>query len=284
MGQTVGGSLVLSVDALSGYSAGLDQLPVALCALRGRMSAFATGLEASAWDHRTRCELWTVHDVLRHVRDCCRVRVDGLGRNGPSPLDEPFDARATPVRWLAPSDGETPDETVAELQGLVAEEAPALRWRLRDDDGEVVSGPYGPVHWTVLSSHVFWDPWLHERDIAGPLGVEVRPTAEEEAVIALDSLLIASVAAARREPDFSATVALIGEGGWYSAVLSPPRVSLRPAGGPGDEDLAGELVAVVDALVGRGDDVRGVLTGSTQVVEPLTTLRAILRPRPATPP
>ncbi|MGI9023489.1 MAG: hypothetical protein ACR2HV_09730 [Acidimicrobiales bacterium] len=34
----------------------------------------------------------------------------------------------------------------------------------------MVNGPYGPVHWTILSAHVFWDARLHARDVTEVLG------------------------------------------------------------------------------------------------------------------
>ncbi len=269
---------MLSVDATEGFSAGLEEVPVALAGLRARLMHLAGRLEAHDWEQPSRCHLWTVHDVVRHVRDGCRRHVARLRGDAVSAFVEPFDARRTPSRWLEQSAGQAPSQTIAELQALSDEEAEALRRRLVDSRDEVVSGPYGPVHWAVLSTHVFWDAWLHERDVAVPLGLETHPTLAEEGVVALYSLLIASMPAVLREHPFEVSVALTSDGRRYVASVAPGRVTLRLGQASDGEDLHGDLVPVVDALAGRGATLEDVLHGDPAVREPFTWLRTILGP------
>jgi hypothetical protein len=271
---------VITADRITGITAGLDQVPMALSAVRHRVVDLGEGLDAGAWEGPSRCELWTAHDVLRHVRDCCRLHVGGLRRDGRSPLEEPFDNRLTPRRWLEQSTGEPPAATLEELRRLGAEETDALGHRLETPDGEVVPGPYGPIPWTLLTTHVFWDAWLHERDVAELVDGGLVSTPVEDAVVALYALFIASMVAVLRSHPFAVTVALAGTGRDYVAAVSPGHVELRVAASPPDADLGGELAAVVDALAGRGRVLADVLDGDTGKQEPLTWLGAAFRPAP----
>ncbi|HEX2273407.1 MAG TPA: maleylpyruvate isomerase N-terminal domain-containing protein [Acidimicrobiales bacterium] len=125
---------MLSADVGAGFGAGLGDLPLALRSLRRRQPELYRRLDADDWERKSRCHLWTVHDVVRHVRDGCRIHVDGL-RHGRTRLDRegPFDPRETPLRWLEETALQTPTETVAEPAHLYAEEAATAsssrRWR-----------------------------------------------------------------------------------------------------------------------------------------------------------
>lgn len=275
---------MLSVDALEGFTAGRDQLPFVLRAVRERLIQVGGELDEREWRASSRCELWTVHDVFRHIRDGCQVHLDTLRDGMSSSLDEPFDSRETPLRWLAASDGESPETTLAELEALAAAEAEVLGDRLTARyTSEVVPGPYGPVHWTVLTSHVLWDTWLHEGDVTEPLGRARRSPPAEEAMIALYSLLIASMPAALQGRPLAATVSLAAEERRYVASVAPGRVALRLAEGKSNADLLGDLVPVVNALAGRGEPLDRTLAGDPAVREPFTWLAAMLRPQPWSP-
>ena len=102
------------------------------------------------------------------TRSAAHVR--GLTRAGNVLEGEPFDNRRTPLRWLERTAGEAPEKTVEDLRRLTTEETTALRLRVAEGAGEAVVGPYGPVDWSVLTAHVFWDAWLHDRDVTEPLG------------------------------------------------------------------------------------------------------------------
>lgn len=271
---------MLDADRTAGFTSGLDQVPVALDALRRRFLDVTDGLGAEEWGRQSRCELWTVHDVVRHVRDACRIHVGQLRREASFVPAENFDARRTPQRWLDRSAGERPEDTVGELRALSADEAEALADRLEAYTDDVVTGPYGPVHWTILTTHVFWDAWVHMRDVTECLDGGHPSTPVEDGVVALYGLLLASMPAALRGHRFEATVALTsGDGREHLAFVAPGHVTVQHPGGPATGvDLRGDLVTVVDALAGRGPDVELVLHGDPAVREPLTWLRPILAP------
>ena len=261
-----------------GLTEGFERVPAALAALRQRLLGLTDRLEADEWGRPSRCELWSVHDVVRHVRDGCRVHTAQLRSIGTSVLAPGFDNRTTPLQWLERSAGESPTETVDDLRALVTEEAVALEARMDPYRDETVMGPYGPAHWTVLTTHVLWDAWVHARDVTAALGWADDSTPGEDEVVALYALLIASVPAALTGHAFEAKVDLVGAGGRHHlATVVPAHVVLRRADAPaGDEQLRGPLAPVVDVLAGRGPEVQTVLTGDRAALEPLTWLRPIL--------
>lgn len=271
----------ITVDRVAGITAGLDELPDALGLLRGRLLALAEGLPPDQWAGPSRCHRWTRHQVLRHVRDACRLHARGLRRDPDWPFDHPFDNRTTPDVWLASSAGEAIQETLDDLRRWSLEEGPALVERLESPDQHLVRGPYGPIPWTVLSMHVLWDGWLHERDIAQTTGGGVTPSSVDDGPVATYALFIASMAAVLKGEPLDATVTLTGHGRHYVAAVRPGHVELHTESAPPTSDLHGALDAVVDSLAGRGPHLEYVLDGDPAKREPLTWLRAMLAPIPA---
>ncbi len=270
--------VAITADRTAGITVGLDQLPHALGLLRGRLLALAEGLDGEQWVGPSRCHRWTAHEVLRHVRDACRLHASGLRRDPYWPFDKPFDSRATPDEWLSLSEGETPEQTLSDLRRWSSDEASAMRERLGSPDQDIVGGPYGPIPWTLLSMHVLWDGWLHDRDIAQVTGGGMASTPIEDAAVATYALFIASMAAAFQDQRVDVTVALSGGTGRYVAAVGPGHVELRAVDAPATADLEGSLGAVVDSLAGRGPLLAGVLAGDARKLEPLTSLRAMLVP------
>ncbi len=252
---------------------------MAFAALRHRLVQLTERLQPAHWRLASRCELWSVHDVLRHVRDACRLHVRQLHSEGASVLEPGFDARLTPQRWLEQTTGESPEATARDLRTLAAEEAAGLAARTAAPRDEAVMGPYGPVHWTVLTTHVFWDAWVHARDVTEMLGWEDESTAVEEEVAVTYALLIASMPAALNGHAFRATLDLTGgDGRSHHAMVEPARVSLHSGDrAQGGAQLCGRVGPVVDALAGRGPELPAVLDGDAAAREPLTWLRPILK-------
>ena len=264
----------LEADLTGGLTAGLDQLPAALAELRTRTLALVESLDGGMWPAPSRCEQWTVHDVVRHVRDVSRRLVDRLQDDSAAEVPPDFDNRVTPQQWLDASAGEDPATTVAELRSLFEAEGPALAGRLATGTDDQVMGPYGPVHWTVLVAHVLWDGWLHLRDIGGRSSTHV-----EDGVVALYALLIASVPARFAGVAMDVSVDLTGSDGRHLlAAVVPGHVTVSVGAQTGTEDLRGELGPVVDALSGRAPTLDRVLHGDPAVRLPLTWLRLIMAP------
>ena len=270
--------IAITADRTAGITVGLDHVPHALSLLRGRLMTLAEGLNGEEWAGPSRCHRWTAHEVLRHVRDGCRLHVSSLRRDPYWTFEKPFDSQATPDEWLALSEGETPEQTLRDLRLWSADEAQLLLERLALPDLDVVRGPYGPIPWTVLSAHVLWDAWLHDRDIARVAGGGLVSTPIEDAAVATYALFIASMAAALQDQRVDVTVALSSETAHYVAAVEPGHVELYALDAPTTADLKGTLGAVVDSLAGRGPVLADVLAGDARKREPLTSLRARLVP------
>ena len=289
VGQTTGMAAV-TADRTAGITAGLDQLPTALASLRRRQLTLADGLSPEQLAGPSRCHRWTAHEVLRHVRDACRLHVTGLQGAPIRSFDQPFDSRMTPDEWLSLSTGQNPEQTVGELQQWCADESLALPARLAAGDQDIMAGPYGPLPWTLLSLHVLWDGWLHDRDVALVTGGGHPSTPAEDALVATYALFITSMVAVLMGAHVDLTVSLTSDDAHYLAAVGPGHIELHTvdrahadaAPAPAAADFHGRLDAVVDSLAGRGPALADVLAGDPIKREPLTWVGARLAPAPAT--
>lgn len=271
---------VMEADISGGFVTGFPEVYRALEEQRAGFRALVADLEPDEWRRPSRCHLWTVHDVVRHVRDTSKLHL-GLLHGDPSPFrpDDPFDNREAPQRWLAQTDGEKPNDTVRDLEQLESAELDALAACMEQGIDRTLSGPYGPIHWTVATAHVFWDTWIHECDITEPLNRPHLPTLREDLVAALYGLLVASIPATFAGHPLDTTVRLTTASGRpFTVHLTPRHAVLKPAR-PGDTtNLQGELATVVDSLAGRGQAPEAVLAGDPAQREPLTRLRTFMVP------
>jgi uncharacterized protein (TIGR03083 family) len=150
---------------------------------RRRLVDLLAGLDESQWAMSSRCQGWTVGHVVAHLVSTNQFWehsvVAGL--------------RGEPTTMLAAFDpATTPPLLIADLVKLATAE---LLDRLRTSGDaflDVVAGldeagwrtaaesPPGHVPIRLLCFHALWDCWVHERDIALPLGL--TPTTEADEV------------------------------------------------------------------------------------------------------
>lgn len=120
--------------------------------------------------------------------------------------------------------------------------------RLAHGERYDVQLPYGPMDWTVLVLHGFWDSWLHERDILLARGREHPTDADATAYATAYGLFMSAVVAARRgKPVQHQQLTLSGDGGVFdldtgdAVTITATRAA-----------VAGPVAAeVTDALGGR---------------------------------
>ncbi len=245
----------------------------ALAEQRRRFVDLLDGLPGAAWERPSRCAGWSVHDVARHVRDGALLHVALLaGRRTPYG-DGPFDPRSTPAQWLARTDGASPADTLADLCQIAAEEAGLLAEDTRE---RLWTGALRrKLHPSTWSTHVFWDAWMHEADVAVPLDLPVRRSPLDLQIAALYGLLIAAEPAAWTGDYVETVVALDGSpSGAYR--ITHVEGDIVVEGLPdADADLRGEMFAVLDSLAGRGAVVEKVLAGPASTVRRLSLLRTV---------
>jgi uncharacterized protein (TIGR03083 family) len=185
----------------------------------------------------SRCDKWTVADVLRHGCDVDEW-MHAIWSGGPLPFSS-FDPRTTPhesvLAGRAVPDSEVRARYVASAKLMAYDVAGSGqdRWGLPS------LCPAGVVPWWMSVLHVFFDSWVHERDALLPLGHTVPVEASETApVLAWAVSLVAHIT---KEP-------LDAEVGGVHAVFHDGVVSTRITRPAADDTAA----AIIDAVSGRG--------------------------------
>jgi uncharacterized protein (TIGR03083 family) len=220
---------------------------------RQRLAKTLAGLDDSEWTSPTRCENWTVQDVVAHM-----ITVNGFwqmstlaGLSGaPTRVLENFDPAATPPLIIEPMRALSPSEV---LEQFVASNDGYLDVITElDTDGWSTLGesPAGHVPIRLLAQHALWDCWVHERDIALPLGF-IPPAEDDEVLSCLRYAAALSPAFAVSNGD--------ALGGIYAVETTDPdsrfvvevgdsvavRDGIDPAGAP---CLRGDAVELVEVL------------------------------------
>src|SRR5205807_10268214 len=149
---------------------------------RRRLARMLAELREDDWRSPSRCAGWTVQDVIAHlvgVSVCWRASVlAGLAGTPPRVLAG-FDPATTPALMVAPmrelSPTEVFDRFVASNDAFLAVLADL------DNAGWVMlaESPAGHVPIRLIACHALWDCWVHERDVAQPLGL-TPPTEPDE--------------------------------------------------------------------------------------------------------
>jgi uncharacterized protein (TIGR03083 family) len=214
---------------------------------------FVTVLQAfgpSDWAAPTRCADWSAHDVVRHLCDCTAVGNAIVAGTDDHTLDitAGFDPRITPRGWLAASAGEPPGATLGRFVATTDELLVLARDRLAQCRRFDVALPYGPMDWTVLLLHAFWDSWLHERDVLLARGTEHPTDGDATVYTTAYGLFIAAAVASMLGDQVQEKLTLGGDGGGVFEVDSHDGVTLTvtrvTTTGP-------PAAQVTDALAGR---------------------------------
>ena len=139
---------------------------------RQRFVSILQGFGPGDWAAPTRCADWSAHDVVRHLCDATAFAAAAGADDRTLDMTAGFDPRITPREYLAASAGESTATTLGRLMALTSELLACARGRLAGGSRFDVYVPYGPMDWTVLLLHLFWDSWIHERDVLLARGAE----------------------------------------------------------------------------------------------------------------
>ncbi len=230
----------------------LDGDPAAIAApanaQRRRLVDVLAGLDDDQWQHPTRCEGWSVRDVVVHLDTTNAFWGFSLSqglRGEPSQLLAAFDPVASPAQMVRDAAALDPHEVLARytassvrLAGLI-DGLDADAWQV------TAEAPPGHLAASAVIHHALWDSWIHERDICLPLGLPA-PEEPEEVRCALRY-------AAALSPGF-AVVQGTGRRGRLAIRATDPTVALDVAvgpdrvvvGEPGDASSDGEVDVVLE--------------------------------------
>jgi uncharacterized protein (TIGR03083 family) len=154
---------------------------------RTRLAATLADLTDQQWGSASRCDGWTVQDVVAHlvgVNSFWRASVSAGLAGAPTRMLEGFDPAATPPLLIAPMRALAPAEVLEQfvasndglLDAIAALDGPG--WSM------LAETPAGHVPMRLLAQHALWDSWVHERDLALPLGL-TPPLESDEQLSAL---------------------------------------------------------------------------------------------------
>ena len=248
--------------------AAVDDVVVALAGQQAELTGIVTGLDDAGWQRPSRCEGWTVADVVLHlaqtnemaiasVEDRIPQYLEAVGRSlAGTPMSNVDDGAALmvanerdrPLADLKARWQRTVDEFLARLDGA--------------DFHRRVTWVAGELSVRTLVTTRLAETWIHTGDVADGLGIELQPTDRLEHVARLAwRTLPYAFSRAGRELSGPVAFDLRGPTGteWRFMPDQPPRTTI---GGDGAELC---LVAArrVDpgqtSLTGDGPDAAAVL-------------------------
>jgi uncharacterized protein (TIGR03083 family) len=141
---------------------------------RRRLASLLGGLDDEQWAAASRCEGWSVRDVIAHLVSTNQFWAFSIGAalgGEPTRFLASFDAVATPVELVEALRSQPPAEV---LDAFVATNEAIADAIARLDDGgwsTLAEAPPGHVAIRAVALHALWDAWVHERDVVIPLGL-----------------------------------------------------------------------------------------------------------------
>jgi uncharacterized protein (TIGR03083 family) len=139
---------------------------------RARLADLLTELGPDEWEVPSRCEEWSVQDVVAHLAGVNRYWIfsitEGL-RGRPTRLLDSFDPVTVPAAMVESARGAPASET---LEGFTTtnDDLAALLTPLSDPEWSAVAeAPPGHIAIRAVVAHALWDSWIHERDVVLPL-------------------------------------------------------------------------------------------------------------------
>ena len=140
-----------------------------------RMMSTAASLTDQQLLAPSRCEGWSSADVLEHLRGVAEFWIFSMAAGiagQPTTILSGFDPEATPRETVAGSNAGSVDEAREQYLAAASQLEHTVA-ALGDDTWEaIVEAPPGHVTIGTMLHHAVWDCWIHERDIAIPLGIE----------------------------------------------------------------------------------------------------------------
>lgn len=150
----------------------LDDPAAPMVRQRRRLAAVLADLGHDQWATASRCEGWSVRDVLAHLvstNQFWSFAIRSARQGEPTRFLATFDPVASPAQLVEDGRSQTPAEVLAAYVDTTEQLAGAVAGL--DADGWALLGeaPPGHVPLAAVVLHALWDGWVHERDVLLPL-------------------------------------------------------------------------------------------------------------------
>jgi uncharacterized protein (TIGR03083 family) len=149
---------------------------------RHRFLGLLEALSDDDWRAPSRCEGWTVQDVAIHLEGVNRfwhLSITAGLAGEPTRFLADFDPKATPAAMVDAVGSPPPADTLAGLAASSEALCDAVAGLDDDQWSALAELPAGHLPIRLLVHHALWDCWVHERDVALPLGLPVAEEADE---------------------------------------------------------------------------------------------------------
>lgn len=141
---------------------------------RRRLLDVLGSLTDEQWATPSRCQGWRVQDVAAHLAGVDPYWLASItaGLAGePTRVLRGFDPKATPAAMVDATGAKSPAETLTELRAATTALCDLVEGLDEVALLKVAESPPGHVAIRAVLHHALWDAWVHERDVALPLGL-----------------------------------------------------------------------------------------------------------------
>jgi uncharacterized protein (TIGR03083 family) len=246
---------------------------------RARLASLLSGLNDAQWAAPSRCQGWSVKDVAAHlvtVNEFWALSINAGVSGSPTRYLEHFDPVATPAQLVEAERAKSPAEILSRF--LAANDALTIALEALDDQSWSLRAEAPPGHLAIglIVLHGLWDSWIHERDIALPLGV---PHAQEADEIIGSLAYVAGLGAAFRvmsgsHPDGTVEI-WAGQPDVRFVVEVGSTVVVREGSGPTTEAMiSAGAVDLLEALSARAPFPAEIAPNDRRLVDGLTRVFA----------
>lgn len=246
---------------------------------RDRLAAILAGLDAGQWAAPSRCEGWSVQDVIAHLVTTNQFWAFSIGaglQGEPSTFLSTFDPVASPAQMVEAARSTSAVDTLARFVETNAALADVISTIDAEGWSVLAEAPPGHLAVALVAQHALWDSWVHERDIVVPLDLE--PVVEPDEVAASLGYAVAlspSFAACAGSERRGAIVVRATDPDIRIVVEAGPRVVLHDGLAPDDAVVVtGDAVALLEAFSFRApfptplaDEDRWILHGLAEVFD-----------------
>jgi uncharacterized protein (TIGR03083 family) len=231
---------------------------------RTRLRQWFAELPEQRWSAPTRCPEWRVTEMAAHLISATQFlgfTLHEAKRDNPTTLLQGFDPKAGPAALVAAAAKRAPGELIAELTEVDARVDAEVDAFSEDDWQAFAESPAGHVPAHLSLTHMFFDSWVHERDLMVPAGETAVTDPDEAAIVAAYVFGLAGIARAAGEaphPDITLQLQLTDIDLTLVVHRTDGRVRVT----------AGAIDAPVDAS-GTASDLVGYTTGRAPEHQPV---------------